>query len=334
MVHVKKALHKAKDHSRVRLFLILIILPLFIQALCGCSLKSVREDSDEGLLSIKERERLAEELHTKGLTLDAEGKLEDAIDTWLKEIDISPKRVRPYNNIGIAYRRLGNLDSAKEFHQKAITIDPKFGHSYYSFGLVYYDRKNYEKAKELFGEAIKREYSNADVYYSLGQANKNLGEYEQAITAYEKTAKLYYSYRGAHYQLGECHRSKGKYDLARLEFKREISLNSSWKYLCEIGLQEIEVELEPNNADKLFALGMLHKDSATKDHRERAMKTFSMVIYLNPAYPDAHFQLGYLRQLSGDPDGAEHEYEKEIQINPTHIKAGKALDLLKMRKHK
>jgi len=243
---MKEILQKANDHSTEKLFLILVAVSLFIQVLCGCSLLPVKEHSWEGVLSRKEKEKLAEELHIKGLTQSAEGKLEEAIDTWQKEIELSPKRVRPYNNIGITYRRLGNLDAAKGFHEKAIKVDPKFGHSYYSLGLVYYDRKHYEGAKGLFLEAIRRDYGDSDVYYSLGQAHKNLKEYDQAVQAYEKTVKLFYAYPGAHYQLGECYRLKGKLALARLEFKREIELNSCYRRFCEIGLQKTEAELNSN----------------------------------------------------------------------------------------
>jgi tetratricopeptide (TPR) repeat protein len=245
MTLMRRILQKANDHSIEKLFLILMAVSLLIQVLCGCSLLPVGERSHDGVLSKKEREKLAEELHIKGLTQSAEGKLKEAIHTWEKEIELSPGRVRPYNNIGITYRRLGNLDAAKGFHEKAINVDPKFGHSYYSLGLVHYDRKHYDEAKKLFLEAIKRDYGDADVHYSLGQAHKNLKEYDQAVQAYEKTVKLFYAYRGAHYQLGECYRVKGKYDIARLEFRREIELNSCYKHFSEIGLQKIEEELNP-----------------------------------------------------------------------------------------
>ena len=248
MTFMRGILQKANDHSIGKLFLILMAVSLLIQVLCGCSLLTVEERSQDGVLSKKEREKLAEELHVKGLTQSAEGKLEEAIHTWQKEIELSPGRVRPYNNIGITYRRLGNLDAAKGFHEKAIKVNPKFGHSYYSLGLVHYDRKHYEEAKRLFLEAIRRDYGDADVYYSLGQTHKNLKEYDQAVQAYEKTVKLFYAYRGAHYQLGECYRVKGKYDLARLEFRREIELNSCYKHFSEIGLQKIEEELNPTRS--------------------------------------------------------------------------------------
>ena len=258
MTFMRGILQKANDHSIGKLFLILMAVSLLIQVLCGCSLLTVEERSQDGVLSKQEREKLAEELHVKGLTQSAEGKLEEAIHTWQKEIELSPGRVRPYNNIGITYRRLGNLDAAKGFHEKAIKVNPKFGHSYYSLGLVHYDRKHYEEAKRLFLEAIRRDYGDADVYYSLGQTHKNLKEYDQAVQAYEKTVKLFYAYRGAHYQLGECYRVKGKYDLARLEFRREIELNSCYKRFSEIGLQKIEEELNPtrsHNNTSLTATG-------------------------------------------------------------------------------
>ncbi len=242
MTSMEKILEKANNHSVTRLLLILMAVPFLIQVFCGCSLLPVKERSHAGVLSKKEREKLADELHVKGLTQSAEGKLEEAIHTWQKEIDLSPKRVRPYNNIGITYRRLSNLDAAKEFHEKAIKVNPKFGHSYYSLGLVHYDRKHYQEAKNLFLEAIQRDYRDADVYYSLGQAHKNLKEYDQAVQAYEKTVKLFFAYPGAHYQLGECYRAKRKYDLARLEFRREIESNSCYRRLSEIGLQKIEEE--------------------------------------------------------------------------------------------
>jgi tetratricopeptide (TPR) repeat protein len=249
MTSVKGILQKRNNPSIKKLFLILMAVSLLIQVLCGCSLLLVEKRTHDGVLSKQEKEKLAEELHVKGLTQSAEGKLDAAIHTWQKEIELSPGRVRPYNNIGITYRRLGNLDAAKGFHEKAIKVDPKFGHSYYSLGLVYYDRKRYEEAKRLFLEAIRRDYGDADVHYSLGQAHKNLKEYDQAVQAYEKTVRLFYAYPGAHYQLGDCYRVKGKYDLARLEFRREIELNSCYKRFSEIGLQKIEEGLNPTGSN-------------------------------------------------------------------------------------
>jgi tetratricopeptide (TPR) repeat protein len=287
MASRKNILQEANHHSMKKLLFILMVLSLLIKVLCGCSLLPVKERSQDGALSKKEREKLAEELHVKGLTQSAEGKLEEAIHTWQKEIELSPKRVRPYNNIGITYRRLGNLDAAKEFHEKAIKVNPKFGHSYYSLGLVHYDRKHYGEAKRLFLEAIRRDYGDADVHYSLGQAHKNLKEYDQALQAYEKTVRLFYAYPGAHYQLGECYRAKGRHDLARLEFRREIELNSCYKHSSEIGLQKIEGELNPNRG---------HNDTSLTATQEKVAEWIGSGLNLIPGS-----SIGEIKQKLGKP---------------------------------
>ena len=78
---MKEILQKANDHSIEKLFLILVAVSLLIQIPCGCSLLPIKEHSREGVLSREEKEKLAEELHIKGLTQSAEGRLEEAIDT-------------------------------------------------------------------------------------------------------------------------------------------------------------------------------------------------------------------------------------------------------------
>jgi tetratricopeptide (TPR) repeat protein len=300
MTSMKGIFQKANDSSIEKLFFILMVVFLFIQVLCGCSLLSVEKRSRDGVLSKKEREKLAEELHVKGLTQSAEGNLEAAIHTWQKEIELSPGRVRPYNNIGITYRRLGNLDAAKGFHEKAIKVDPKFGHSYYSLGLVYYDHKRYEEAKRLFLEAIRRDYGDADVHYGLGQAHKNLKEYDQAVQAYEKTVRLFYAYPGAHYQLGECYRAKGKHDLARLEFRREMELNSCYKHFSEMGLQKIEEELNPTRGDDNTSLTAAE---------EKVAEWIDSGLHLIPGS-----SIDEIKQRLGNPASERVDFHKNNQV--------------------
>ena len=297
---MKKVLLKMRSHSTGRLTLALTALALALQILFGCSLLPVKERSQDGNLSKKEREKLAEELHVKGLTLSAEGKLEEAIRTWKNEIGLSPRRVKPYNNIGITYRRLRNLDAAEEFHEKAIKVDPKFGHSYYSLGLVHYDRMQYEEAKKLFLEAIRRDYGDADVYYSLGQAHKNLKEYDQAAQAYEKVVKLFYAYPGAHYQLGECYRVKGRQDLARLEFRREMELNSGYRHLSETGIQKIEEELNSNRG---------HPNTSLTAAEEKVAEWIDSGLNLIPGR-----SIDEIKQRLGKPVNERVELHKNIHV--------------------
>lgn len=301
---------------------------LVLQPFYGCGFKVFKEVQTNEALS-EEKKRDADELHRKGLMLYDEKRYFEAIDAWLKEIEIAPFRVKPYNNIGITYRKLNSYESALRYHEKALGIDPLFGHTHYSIGLVYYDLKDYTKAREHFIKSVDAGYYNSDVYYSLGQAHKELKEYEEAILAYEEVIRLYYNYPGGHYQLGDTFRLVGKFDLARMELKREISINPGWKYLCDIALLELATQEDPSDINAFFSLGMTYRTGFMDGYLEKSAHAFKKVIELNPAHPNAHFLLGELYEKLADISMSMEEYEKEMEINPYHTVAAEALAELK-----
>lgn len=291
-------------------------------------MKSFKEAAN-GPLSAKEKARLADEIHRKGLIVYDKEKYKDAIALWLIEVELAPERVRPYRNIGLTYRKLGDLDTAQKYHEQALKIDPKFGRTYYSLGLVYYDREDYKKAIGLFLKAIKLKYYSADVYYSLGQAYRILENYRKSIKAYKKVVKLNHKYPGVHYALGESYRLQGKLEIAKREFKRENSKDSKWKKWSKIALLEIDTEIDPADVDAFFDLGMLYNESSGKEYFEKAFKTFKRVAELDPSYSGVHYQLGKIYEKKDDVSKAEKEYIKEIQINPKNIDAREAIGRIK-----
>ncbi|MEW6068330.1 MAG: tetratricopeptide repeat protein [Nitrospirota bacterium] len=268
----------------------------------------------------------ADKLHTEGLMLFDEGKYNDAIEVWFREIIFDPMRPKPYNNIGIAYRKLGKPDIAILYHRKAISIDPSFGHSYYSLGLIHYDEQDYKTALDMFLKAIQNKYDSADVYYSIGQSYKNLKEYNKAFAAYETTVKRYFTYPGVHYQIGLIHLLQGNTDLARMEFKREQAFNNCYRLPVTIKILEMDAEQFPDNLDILFELGKLY---AEMPNDEKAVNIFKKVIVHNPLYPEAHFWLGTIYFREGNLSEAEEEYVKELEVNHNNIAAQEALKKLR-----
>lgn len=283
----------------------------------GCDRRYIKEDLDTA--------QAADKLHTNGLMLFDEGRYNEALDAWTREIILDPKRPKPYNNVGIVYRKLGQLQSAMQYHKKAITADPQFGHSYYSLGLVHFDMQDYRAAVNMFLKAIENKYENADVFYSLGQSYNNLKEFSRALEAYENAARRYFTYPGVHYQIGVIHALQGNVDLARMELKRELSFNTGYRISIMIKLLEIDAEQSPQDTDALFKLGNLYADMSDD---QKAVDMLKRVLAINPAYPDAHLQLGMIYFRQGNLDGAEDEYRKEIEVNPGNEYARRALDAL------
>lgn len=312
----------SRKHRRSRILASCVLALILVALTCGCAGKLASKTA-EG-----EKDSLADELHARGLMLWHEKKYKEAIDFWQKELEVAPERVKPYNNIGLSYRKLGDLDAAIKYHEKAINAAPSFGHTYYSLGLVYFDRKDYKKVKELLHRAIELGYINADVYYTLGQARKFDGEYELAAESYEKAAELYYAFPGVHYGLGESYRKLGKLDLARLEFQKEISLTPRWKTLCRIGQLLIDTETDPTDAEAFFKLGMLQAGFESKEYQLNAVEAFKKVIELDTSYQEAHYQLGLLYEKERNYAMAEYEYLREFEVNPENAVAQEAAGYL------
>ena len=303
-----------KDRMAAKILLVCFLM------LCGCNSLYMKRDHDPVT------RQAADKLHTEGLMLFDEGKYNDALEVWFREIILDPTRPKPYNNIGIAYRKLGKPDIAIPYHRKAISVDPSFGHSYYSLGLVYYDKQDYKIALDLFLKAIQKKYDDADVYYSLGQSYKNLKEYSEALTAYEAAVKRYFNYPGVHYQIGLIQALQGNTDLARMELKREQSLNTCYRIPATIKLLEIDAEQSPDNADILFELGKLY---AEMPDDKKAVDVFRKIFAHNPYYPEAHFRLGRIYFRQGNLLEAEEEYIKELETNPGNASAQEALKSLR-----
>ena len=61
-----------------------------------------------------------------GVTLQGQGKLEEAIEAYKKAILIKPDYAEAYFNIGVALQDKGNLEEAIQAYNSAIEINPNY----------------------------------------------------------------------------------------------------------------------------------------------------------------------------------------------------------------
>lgn len=74
--------------------------------------------------------------YKKGFSYFGRGKLELAIETWEKAVQISPDFADGYHELGVAYGALGRYDKATEFFEKAISICCDHTLAHYNLGVV------------------------------------------------------------------------------------------------------------------------------------------------------------------------------------------------------
>ena len=69
-----------------------------------------------------------------GVTLQDQGKLEEAIEAYNKALAIKPDYAEAYYNMGIALQDQGKLEEAIEAYNKALAIKPDYAEAYYNMG--------------------------------------------------------------------------------------------------------------------------------------------------------------------------------------------------------
>jgi len=92
-------------------------------------------------------------LNSYGIELANAGNLIEAIRVWRRALELSPRNVHLYNNIGSALKRLGHDEHAFKWYSAAIAIQPTYW-TYYNLALIYRDRKQGNAAVWALRQAI------------------------------------------------------------------------------------------------------------------------------------------------------------------------------------
>jgi len=125
----------------------------------------------------------ADDFFIKAFAAQADGNYNNAIKYYKKVIELAPKNVNAYNNLGLIFGELAATKSgteadklfkqAFEKFQKAIQIEPDYHLAYHCWGaflLAFSKTKTGNEAEKLFKEAFEKCQKSVD----LGGNNYNL----------------------------------------------------------------------------------------------------------------------------------------------------------------
>jgi tetratricopeptide (TPR) repeat protein len=125
--------------------------------------------------------------------------LDRAIYHVQKEIDIYPKFLDGYFNLGVAYSRKGDYETAEKWWNKARelypndnriqTYDKVTSSYYYNKGIQKGADKNFQESISCFLTALRYDSTNADIYYNLGGAYFTIQKLDSARYFFRETLK-------------------------------------------------------------------------------------------------------------------------------------------------
>jgi len=128
----------------------------------------------------------------KGLNLEDQGKLDEALKAYEKAIELDPKLSNPWNGKGNVFLDQKKYDEALKAYEKAIELDPKSAHPWNGEGIVFRNLKKYDEALKAYEKAIKLDPSIAYFWNNKKIALEALGRRSEADAAFAIAKELGY----------------------------------------------------------------------------------------------------------------------------------------------
>lgn len=202
-----------------------------------------------------------------------------------------------------------------------------------------------------FRGALTLDYNFVECRNNYGLFLKKLGKLDEAKAQFKECIKIKPQYAPGHYNLGTIYRAQGDLDGAIDSFKTATRLNPNYfEAQRDLGLTtyekfergdggEISESLEklqiaenlvPHNAMIHYHLGNI---LCAEGNLDAAEIKFRKALTNDPKLAAAHWEMGRLRYLRGDPNRALFEISRALQISPSYTegKGYPALDRVKVK---
>jgi len=124
----------------------------------------------------------------EGLT--EEGRIDEAIEAYQKELSIYPDDFKTLNNLGALLARTGNTAEATEYFRKAVQQKPDDCKARYNLGVMLAKQAEYDEAIEHFRKAVQLRPEHANANYNLGLLLNRKGQTDKAIERFRRALEI------------------------------------------------------------------------------------------------------------------------------------------------
>jgi superkiller protein 3 len=129
----------------------------------------------------------AEELFQRGTVLQADPlTVQEALDCYLKVLEVEPNYTPALINIGTVYSQLGYVKLAERYFRKATVMSPKYVLAWYNLGSTL----SGAEAVECYKTVLQLNSTFADAYFNLALEYDRQKEPRKALAYWQKYLKL------------------------------------------------------------------------------------------------------------------------------------------------
>jgi len=229
-----------------------------------------------------------------GYALALQGKTEEAIPYYLKAIQIIPGYVDANYNLANALSKQEKYEEAAKYYSNVLIVMPDHEKAHNGLGAVLSHLKKYDEAIHHYSEALKINSDSAETHNNLGLVFADQEKYQDAIRHYSEAIRLNPEFAEAHYNMG-------------LAFAKTGNLNEAVSHFTDAKrIKPDYAEAHNNLGNALAGLGKMNE----------AIESYSQALKANPEFADAHYNLGVAMAGNGKTEEAVQHYSEALRIKP------------------
>ncbi len=257
-----------------------------------------------GELDISEQDTT--HLIDEGHVLEAQGRLDEAMQCYLEAIRLAPNPARAHLNRGNILLLQGDLQGALNAFDTAIKYKPDYAGAYYNIGNALLNDGKPDEAAASYRRALEIQPDYAEVHCSLGVALKELGQLDSAIACFQRALQINPDLVEAHTNLGNAMQSFRQFEDAAASYRHAL-------------------EVQPDLAEAHYNLNVALQGMG---QYENAMMSCRRALKINPDYAAAHCSLGLVLQNLGQYKDAIASCRQALEIKPDFAEAHNNLGIV------
>ena len=143
-----------------------------------------------------------------------DGQYATAVESFRRALELDPRFMRAYDNLGLCYEALGRFDEALRSWEEAIRLNEgqktKSPWPPLNLGLMLTRLDRLDEAEAQFRESLRCDPRFPQAHYQLGITLEKKRSVGEAVSELEEAVRLDPAYSEAHYALARLYRRSGQ----------------------------------------------------------------------------------------------------------------------------
>ncbi|PYX70349.1 MAG: hypothetical protein DMG78_19190 [Acidobacteria bacterium] len=238
-------------------------------------------------------------------------------------------------------RQSNNTQEQVVLYRKMVTMRPFFGEGWWYLGTGLYELHRYSEALDAFQHLSRIDLKDGSSHALMGLCEFHLKHYPEALKQLFQAEQLDMGpnqemVMTVNYHIVILLNLSGQFEWARDRLAPFSWLADISEPIIEavgintLRMQILPADIPPDKKDLIMRAGRASWEPSIAGHPEQSLQAFQELLTHYPKEPNLHYAYG-TRLLDNDPEGALHEFQQELEINPSQVVARVQIVFLRLK---